>query len=409
MQTPLTMLMRICANYRQLFLLLMFCLVSNLAHAQTDLAQPPVNLRAGVMTIEPGEEFWARFGHDAIIIENISTGASISYNFGYFDMSEPGFFSNFMNGRMQYQLVVIPTDEDIAHYENLGRGVKVQWLNLNQAQILSLYKTLDENAKPENSRYTYDYYTSNCATRVRDAIDSVLDGQLQSQLSGRSMGNTYRSESVRLAWPAKWMAMGFHLGLGPAADAPLSRWQEAFIPMRLRDSLREVKLANGRPLVHSEAELVKHRLSLPPAEIPLWKKQAFFIGLITAIAILWLAKRWPRLTAALASVFWLISGLLGCLMLFVWFGSAHWAGYKNANVLLLSPLCLALLPGAWHLISAKSTGAFFNVVLWAVAASAALAAFLNFLPFLAQENFQWVLMLLPIHLALAKSLSKPAE
>ena len=73
------------------------------------------------------------------------------------------------------------------------------------------------------------------------------------QLVGRSHGNTYRSESVRLAWPAKWMAFGFHLGLAGYGDRPLSRWEEAFIPMRLRDSLREAKRADGRPLVASEA------------------------------------------------------------------------------------------------------------------------------------------------------------
>jgi Domain of unknown function (DUF4105) len=395
------------SRYLQLCMLLFLCLISSHAQAQTDLSKPPPNLRAGLMTMEPGEEFWARFGHDAIVVEDINTGESVSFNFGYFDMSEPGFFSHFMNGHMQYQLIAIPTTEDIAHYENLGRGVKIQWLNLDQAQITSLYKKLAENAKPENSRYTYDYYTSNCATRVRDAIDDVMGGQIKSQLTGRSMGNTYRTESVRLAWPAKWMAMGFHLGLGPAADVPLSRWQEAFIPMRLRDSLREIKLADGRPLINAEVEIVTHRLSMPPAEIPAWKKQAFFIGLVIALGILWLAKRQPRLTATFASLFWLLAGLLGCLMVFIWFGSAHWAGYRNANLLLLSPLCLLLLPGAWRLIRVNTTTPFFNAMLWVVAASAAIAGFLNFLPFLAQQNLEWVLILLPIHLALAKSLSKP--
>jgi Domain of unknown function (DUF4105) len=391
-----------------LIALLAFCSFSPLSSAQELTAASQPLLRAGVMTMEPGEEFWARFGHDAIVIENTQTGQSVAFNFGFFDMTEANFFSNFMNGKMQYQLVAIPTQNDLAHYEGLGRGVSIQWLNLTQAQIAELYAGLVENAKPENARYTYDYYTANCATRVRDAIDVALEGQLKSQLSGRSMGNTYRSESVRLAWPAKWMAMGFHLGLGPAADSPLSRWDEAFIPMRLRDSLREIKLADGRPLVNAEAELVPHRLSQPPGDMPVWKKHAFFIGLGLTTLILWLGARFRRFLASVACVFWLAAGLLGCLMLFVWLGSAHWAGYKNANLLLLSPLCLLLLRGGWNLIRGKETHAFFSIMLWAVTASAVLAAFLNFLPFLAQQNFEWVLILLPIHFSLAKTLSKPA-
>ena len=32
----------------------------------------------------PGEIFWERFGHDAIVVEEAATGARTSYNFGYF-------------------------------------------------------------------------------------------------------------------------------------------------------------------------------------------------------------------------------------------------------------------------------------------------------------------------------------
>ena len=383
-----------------LFILAVFPIAS---HA--DAVRSDRTLRAGVITMAPGEEFWARFGHDAIIIENAQTGESMSFNFGFFDMSEPGFFSNFFNGKMQYQLVALPTEEDLQNYRTMGRGVRVQWLNLDQKQIRDLYATLAENAKPENARYTYDYYLSNCATRVRDSLDTILKGEIKTQLSSPSLGNTFRSESVRLAWPAKWMAMGFHVGLGPAADKPLSRWDEAFIPMRLRDSLRLVKLSDGSALVTSEQELVPHRLSLPPGDMPQWKKTAFLIGIFLAMGILFLAKRAPRLLAGIAGVFWLIAGLLGCLMLFVWFGSAHWAGYRNENLLLLSPLALALLPGAWRKLRNRKTNAYFNRFLWLMAASAAAAGFLQFLPFLAQQNFEWVLILLPVHLALAKSLA----
>ena len=387
----------------RVFLLFVLSLFSNSGHTQA--VTDATTLRAGVITMEPGEEFWARFGHDAIVIENTQTGESMSFNFGFFDMSEPGFFSNFFNGKMQYQLVALPTEEDLQNYRHMGRGVRMQWLNLDQKQIRDLYSALAENAKPENARYTYDYYLSNCATRVRDSLDTILKGEIKTQLSSPSLGNTFRSESVRLAWPAKWMAMGFHLGLGPAADKPLSRWDEAFIPMRLRDSLRQIKLSDGSALVTSEQELVPHRLSLPPGDMPQWKKTAFLIGIFLAMGILFLAKRAPRLLAGIAGVFWLIAGLLGCLMLFVWFGSAHWAGYRNENLLLLSPLALALVPGAWRKLRNRKTNAYFNRFLWLMAASAAAAGFLQFLPFLIQQNFEWVLILLPVHLALAKSLA----
>ena len=36
--------------------------------------------RIGVMTMQPGEIFWERFGHDAIVVANPATGDAISYN-----------------------------------------------------------------------------------------------------------------------------------------------------------------------------------------------------------------------------------------------------------------------------------------------------------------------------------------
>lgn len=384
------------------WLFLLLALFSTAGHTQSNSVD--ANLRAGVITMEPGEAFWARFGHDAIVIENTQTGEATSFNFGFFDMTEPGFFNNFINGRMQYQLVALPMAEDIQSYREMGRGVGVQWLNLDQRQIRDLYKQLAENAKPENARYTYDYFRENCSTRVRDSLDKILQGQIKAQLSSPSLGNIYRSESVRLAWPAKWMAMGFHLGLGPAADKPLSRWDEAFIPMRLRDSLREIKLKNGDRLIVGEQPLLPHRLVQPPNDMPQWKKIAFSFGLVLALGVFFLAKRAPRTLAMIAGIFWLLAGLLGCLMLFIWFGSGHWAGYRNANLLLLSPLALGLLPGAWRLLRNKTPGNFFIRLVWIVAASAAAAGFLQFLPFLAQQHFEWVLILLPVHYALAKCL-----
>ena len=364
-------------------------------------AEPP--LRVGVMTMQPGEEFWARFGHDAIVVADPRTGEALSYNFGFFDLSEPGFVGNFVRGRMNYMLLALPLAADLDSYRQEGRGVSVQWLNLDAAQARALASALSENALPENARYTYDYYTANCSTRVRDALDRALGGQLQAQLSGRSQGNTYRSESVRLAWPAPWMAFGFHVGLSGSADRPLSRWDEAFIPMRLRDSLREVRLADGRPLVASEESLLPHRLSQPPAETPRWRLPALLIGLALAVSASRLGVRYRRALAAFALAFWGLAGAFGCLMLFLWFGSAHRFAWGNENLLLLSPLCWLLLPGGWALLRGSAVSARFRALLWLVAASAAVAGFLKFLPFRPQENVEWVLLLLPLHLALARA------
>ena len=360
--------------------------------------------RIGVVTMEPGGIFFERFGHNALLVRDDAAGTATSYNFGFFDMDEPGFFGNFVRGDMKYWLVALPLEDDLARYAQTGRGVGVQWLELTPGAATKLAAALAENARPENAQYRYDYYTSNCSTKVRDAIDQALGGALQPQLSGRSQGNTYRSESVRLASPAPWMALGFHVGLGGFADRPLSRWDESFIPMRLRDALREAKLADGRPLVASEQALLPHRVAPAPAEAPRLRTGALFTGLVLAGLVLWSARRAPRALAAGALVSWTMLGIAGTVMALIWLATDHIAGHGNENLLLFSPLCLFLLPGGWAKLRGREPSRRFRGLLWAVAGSAAVAGFLKFLPFLPQENVEWVLLLLPLHWALLRSL-----
>src|SRR5690348_15810447 len=86
-------------------------------------------LRVGVMTMQPGEVFWERFGHDAIVVEDTATGAALSYNYGFFDPTEPGFLGRFVRGEMEYMLVALPLQDDLATYRDEGRGVSIQWLD----------------------------------------------------------------------------------------------------------------------------------------------------------------------------------------------------------------------------------------------------------------------------------------
>jgi len=361
--------------------------------------------RIGVMTMQPGEVFFERFGHDAIVVVDPDTGEATSYNFGYFDPSEPDFLSRFIRGEMMYHLVALPAAQDLAQYRDAGRGVSIQWLDLEPAQARALADALAERAKPENSRYRYDYFTANCATQVRDALDTAMGGTLQPQLASRSRGNTYRSEAVRLARPAPWMWLGFDLGLGPYADRPLSRWEEAFVPMRLADSLREARNSEGRPLVLAEEPLLPHRIAPEPLEVPRrWWPWAL-AGLALAAGVL-AARRRTRLLAALALPLWLLCGLGGALVVFIWGFTAHQAGWANRNLFLLSPLCLLLLPGAVSLLRGRVPGRFFRVVLWTVAALAALGWILQWLSLQAQYNLPWIGLLLPLHIALALALGR---
>lgn len=362
--------------------------------------------RIGVVTMQPGQIFWERFGHNAILVVDDEAGTSTSYNFGYFDPTEPDFIARFVRGEMRYRLAALPFDEDLAIYREEGRGVSIQWLDLPAAESIEMAEALAVNARPENAAYRYQYFEDNCSTRVRDAIDRALDGGLRAQLKASSQGNTHRSEAVRLASPAWWMATGFDVGLGPHADRVMSRWEEAFIPMRLSAALRNVRNAQGQPIVRAEEQILPHRIAPEPTDArnPWWPW--LLAGVAAAAGILATSRKHLRRVVALAAPLWLACGIVSALMLFIWLGTAHEFGWANRNLLLFNPLGWVLLAGAWPLLRGRGAPRWMRWVAWAVALSAVVAFFALVLPITPQRNAHWVALLLPVHAALAWALHR---
>ena len=124
------------------------------------------SVRVFLATMQPGEESYERFGHDAIIILDQSSGDSWAYNYGVFDFNAPNFIGNFIRGKMTYWIDVDPGLPTLDHYRNDDRSVWLEELNLSPSQRLKLWQKLETNRLPANKFYRYDYYRDNCTTRV---------------------------------------------------------------------------------------------------------------------------------------------------------------------------------------------------------------------------------------------------
>ena len=384
--------------------LLLMVALNGLAAAQPAPAEQPP--RIGIVTMTPGHEYWARFGHNAIVVEDPAQGPALSYNYGYFDFDQPGFFTRFMRGDMRYRLVALPLEADLRGYAADGRGAQLQWLDLRPEQAIALRDFLAWNALPENAEYRYDYFTDNCSTRVRDAIDHALGGGLARQLGGRSHGLTYRGEALRLGAGVPWLLVGMHAGLGPFADRPLSLWDEAFVPRRLADALDRAENTDGGALVAVHQPLLPDRLALERPAAPDLRWTFAWIGLGLALALAWLLRRGAgrasRLAgSAVAASIWTLCGLGGLVMLALWTLTSHISAWGNENLLLFNPLCLVLLAALPALARGGPVPRWLRRVAHLVLAAAALALFLRFLPFRVQNNGDFIVLLAPVHAVLA--------
>ena len=366
------------------------------------VADAPAGLEVALVTIGPGDIYWERFGHNAIVIRDTASGAAKLYHFGIFDFESENFLLNFLRGYMTYLAVGEPL-RGFDQYLGAGRAIDVQWLELTQAQAEKLRAHLEWHIAPANRHYRYDYYERNCSTKIRDAIDLATDGAVRTAFVGRSRGVTYRWHTQRLTAPEPWLYLGTHAGLSGYADRKLTFWEEAFIPMELARRLREVTVpgADGTQvaLVRAEEPIAQASIAQPGESPPNLHWAFALAGIGIGALVLVLARRRGGAFATLAAILWLVAGAGGLVFASLWLGTEHRSAWANENVLLFNPLALVLMLQApvrrWRESRAART------IAWIVVGCAAFALLAKALPGFVQDNLDWILLWLPIHLALA--------
>ncbi|WP_430388236.1 DUF4105 domain-containing protein [Dyella sp. 20L07] len=380
--------------------------------AQAGVANAPgANLEVSLITYGPGDTYWERFGHDAIELRDTVSGEAVTFNYGVFDFDENGFLLHFAAGRMHYLMDAAPSDVDQQYYVSVGRSVTRQQLAFTPEQAVDLRDYLLWNLRPENVRYDYDYYANNCATRVRDALDKALGGTLKTQLEARPGGMTFRQQTARLMSQQAWLMLILDLGLGPYADQPLTAWQESFLPMVLQTEISQVTVTDAQgathPLVLNEQLLSPNRLIAPPANAPDLRLPLGLAGLVFA-GILIAARRFaPTVYALLGSVYLVLAGLVGVILLGLWTLTTHHSAWANVNLLLFNPLAFLLLPALWRTRRGGTVSRRVDALIVLQLLAALVAILLHLLPGVVQQNQPWLLFALPCWLALAWCLRGP--
>jgi hypothetical protein len=312
-------------------------------------------LRVRLLTVGQGDLVFERYGHNLLWIIDTRTNESIAWNWGVFNFADPGFLTRFLFGNTRYIVDPGNAADELAKYSQDNREVTSQELNLTAGQKAALDAFVRTNALPENKYYQYDYFLDNCSTRLRDALDIVLDGALYKALTARASELTYRSETLRLNQHSNILFMGLDLALGAPSDAPLTPWEYSFVPMRLRDELQgvQVRASDGTmvPLAGPPRLLVEAEREPEPHAIDSRGIRAIIMisGLFLALACIALglaARRGSRVARAglvtLGVLVNLVAGLLATLVVFMWAFTLHAFWAWNLHLLIFTPLSLAI-------------------------------------------------------------------
>ena len=208
-------------------------------------------------------------------------------------------------------------------------------------QKQDIFDFLQNNAKPENMYYKYDFFFDNCATRIKDAFkyslkEDIIFTKIDTVLTFREAISIYLGNR-------DWGRFGINLALGLPIDRNVVDEEITFLPdylMFLFDGSRIIKNGKEQPIVNEKKYIFKpkvakkiHKSVITPS-ILFWT--LFTVGLLLTGFEIWRKKHF----AWFDNILFLFSGILSIIVLMLWFFTDHQTASNNLNILWLFPLNL---------------------------------------------------------------------
>lgn len=311
------------------------CLIAILANAG-NYRQLSDDSYIEIYTCAPGNQLYSQFGHTAIGVIDPKQKIDEVFNYGTFSFNTPHFYLKFCAGKLLYQLTSESFDRFVISYEYRGRQVLAQRLNLSLEQRQHLFDLLNENNKPENCDYQYDFFFDNCATRVLDMLYKAFGDSL-SYNKADSVKPSLRDCLHPYLDNSKWTKAGIDLVLGSITDHPATMREQSFIPDKLCEYLYDCKIGT-LPLVSGTKIIVEPTIEYE--KTPFLLSPLLIFSLLLILTLIFSRKIGKAKWIIIDRVYFTIIGVLGLVTALLWFATDHGATVDNYNLLWASPLYL---------------------------------------------------------------------
>lgn len=331
---------------KKIFLFLLFIL-PDFAFAQSDSC----SIRISLLTCTPGQELYSTFGHSAMRVVDHTSNTDLVFNYGTFNFDDPDFYEKFVKGNLLYFVSVDSFPSFMWEYEYFKRGVTEQILNISCSEKHKMLDALFENAREENRYYRYDFNYDNCTTRLRDMLEKSTGRPMHTKNIVPDKRTTFR----RLIYEylnkggQHWSKLGIDILLGSPLDKRVSNREAMFLPEYLLKAFDSTGY-HDQPLVAEKKILLTETASAKP--IAIFVPIVLFSALFLFILLFSISKSssWIKAFNVFDFGFFLILGMIGVLLIFMWFGTSHAMCKNNFNLLWAFPLNL---PMAFMVFSKK--------------------------------------------------------
>ncbi len=288
-----------------------------------------------VITGGSGNEMHSAFGHSAFRVFDPISNIDKMYNYGTFDFDTPNFYSNFLKGELTYHLSTVKFPLFVKYYKKENRWLKAQVLNLNQSQVQKIYNFLENNAKPENKYYQYSFLYDNCSTKIEEIIKTTLKEKVLFSNNHITTNKTHRDLLSESKNKFKWGILGINIVLGSKIDVNIAKDEYKFLPNYLFSAFENATIivdGVNKPLVIKEVSFIEEE----PKKKSFDFFSPFIVFLIISILITYTTYknyRNQKRSRCLDFLIYFSTGIMGAIVLFLWFASGHIEMKNNFNFL----------------------------------------------------------------------------
>jgi len=298
-----------------------------------------------LITCGPGTDTYSIYGHSALRVEVKSTGFDRIYNWGVFDFDTPHFAWKFAKGRLNYSLDDHSLNSFLSFYFDEERYVVSQKININASEKLRLLELINENLKPENIKYRYDFFYDDCSTRIRDLLEKAVGPTLLYPPVEIKNPPTFRQMVGKYQAPYPWYKFGVDLIMGSSGDKDALFRDRMFLPEGLKDGLSKAVinrrdkmvplLQNPEIILDFDPPVVKGKLVSGP--------MILFVSLMILIIILTGVIKNMKTIRRMDIIIYSVYSLLAILMIFFNFFTDHQQMRMNLNIIWLNPIIIVCL------------------------------------------------------------------
>ena len=291
------------------------------------------NAEISIITAGPGKVLYEGFGHSTIRVKD--TDFDNAYNYGIFDFNTPDFYLNFTKGKLLYKLESYPFHYFVRSYQRDNRWIKEQVLNLNQLEKQQFYAYLENNAAPENATYLYDPFFNNCATILREITETILKEKVIFKTNHIQKRKSFRElMNAEIPWNT-WGSFGINLALGSKLDKIATEKEFMYLPDFVYSGFKNATVTtNGKEenLIKTDHYILKFdELKIKPSTInPLL---VFSLILLIGVFITYRDLKQKKRTKWIDFFLFFTTGLIGLLIVFLWFFTDHSTTPINFNFL----------------------------------------------------------------------------